>query len=43
MDGVGGKARFGRIVWLVGLGAICLALANCASSNMANRVEFEDA
>jgi len=37
MDGSGGSDRLGRIARLVGLSVICLALANCASTNVANR------
>ena len=32
----GGYGRFGRIARFVGLGVICLGLANCASSNVAS-------
>jgi hypothetical protein len=39
MGEVGGNGRLSRIVRLLGLGAMCLALANCASSNTSSRVE----
>ena len=32
----GGCGRFGRIARFIGLGVICLSLANCASSNVAS-------
>jgi rare lipoprotein A len=39
MGGFGGNGRLGRIARLLGLGAGCLALANCANGNMAGRVD----
>ena len=39
MGELGGYGRLGRIAKLFGLGAVCLALANCASGNMTSRVE----
>lgn len=38
MGGFGGNGRFSRIARLLWLGAICLALGNCASGNMSSRV-----
>jgi hypothetical protein len=38
MSGFGSNGRFSRIARLLGLGAICLTLANCASGNMSSRV-----
>jgi rare lipoprotein A len=35
----GGNGRFSRIARLLGLGACCLALANCANSRMSSRVD----
>jgi len=39
MGGLGGNGRFSRIARLLGLAAGCLALANCASGNMSDRVD----
>jgi len=39
MGGFGGNGRFSRIAHLLGLGAGCLALANCANGNMSSRVD----
>ena len=39
MGGFGGNGRLSRIVRLLGLGAGCLALANCADGNMSSRVD----
>ena len=39
MVGFGGNGRFCRIARLLGLGAGCLALANCANSNMSSRID----
>lgn len=39
MGEVGGNGQLSRIARLVGLGAMCLALANCASGNTSSRVE----
>ena len=39
MGEVGGNGRLSRIARLVGHGAMCLALANCASGNTSSRVE----
>jgi hypothetical protein len=38
VSGFGSNGRFSRIARLLGLGAICLTLANCASGNMSSRV-----
>src|SRR5512141_20081 len=39
MGEVGGNGRLSRIARLIGLGAMCLALANCAAGNTSSRVE----
>ncbi len=39
MGGFGGKGGLGLIARLAAVTAGCLALANCASSNMASRVD----
>ena len=39
MGGLGGSGRYGRIARLFGLSAGCLALANCANSNMTSNVD----
>lgn len=39
MSGFGGNGQLSRFLRLLGLGAGCLALANCANGNMSNRVD----
>ena len=39
MGGLGGNGGLSRIARLLGLGAGCLALANCANSNIAGRID----
>src|SRR5262245_17811906 len=39
MGEFGGNGRLSRIVRLLGLGASCLALANCANGNISSRVD----
>jgi hypothetical protein len=39
MSGFGGYGQLSRFLRLLGLGAGCLALANCANGNMSSRVD----
>jgi hypothetical protein len=39
MNGFGGNGQLSRSLRLLGLGAVCLALASCANGNMASRVD----
>lgn len=39
MSGFGGNGQLSRFLRLLGLGAGCLALANCANGNMSSRVD----
>lgn len=39
MSGFGGNGQLTRSLRLLGLGAVCLALANCANANMSSRVD----
>ena len=39
MIGFGGNGQLSRFLRLLGLGAGCMALANCANGNMSSRVD----
>jgi len=39
MSGIGRNGRSSRLLRVLGLGAACLALANCTSGNMSSRVD----